>query len=123
MKFIPRTVHAALDYIVGVLLILAPTLFGFSHIEAARNVALLVGGGTLLYSLLTAYEFGLIKLIPFSGHLALDVIGGFLLLASPWLFGFSNELIGPHVAFGLFEITAGLCTRWEPAPRPIVTSR
>lgn len=123
MHIIPRTVHAALDYIVGVFLLLAPSLFGFAHVEVARNVMLLVGAGTLLYSLLTAYEFGLIKLIPFRGHLALDVVGGFLLLASPWLFGFSSEVVAPHVAFGLFEIMAGLCTRREPAPRPIVTSR
>jgi hypothetical protein len=123
MRFIPRTVHGFLDYLVGILLLLAPTLFGFSHIDAARNVAMFAGGGAILYSLLTAYEFGMAKVIPFTAHLALDVISGFLLLASPWLFGFSDEVVGPHVAVGIFEIMAGLCTRREPAPRPMVTSR
>jgi len=123
MRFIPRTVHGVLDYVVGGLLLCAPTLFGFSHVETARNVAWAVGAGTLLYSLLTAYELSLAKLIPFKAHLTLDVIGGVLLLASPWLFGFSDEVTVPHVVVGAFEIVAGLCTRLAPVPRPIATSR
>jgi hypothetical protein len=123
MRFIPRTVHGVLDYIVGALLLFAPILFGFSHVEAARNVAWVVGGGTLLYSLLTAYEFGAAKLIPFTTHLTLDIIGGLLLLTSPWLFGFASEVAGPHIVVGAFEVVAGLCTRLVSVPRPIITAR
>ena len=123
MHFIPRSVHGILDYVVGILLILAPTLFGFSHIDTARNVALFMGSGALLYSVLTNYELGLVKLIPFSVHLTLDVISGVLLAASPWLFGFADQVAAPHVAVGLFEIVAGLCTRRDAASHPLVTSR
>ena len=123
MRFIPRTLHGLLDYVVGGLLLGAPWLFGFAHVEAARTVALIVGGGVLLYSLLTAYEWGLAEVIPFTVHLALDVAGGFLLAASPWVFWFSDDVIAPHLVVGIFSIFAGLCTRLAPTPRPIITSR
>ena len=111
MRFISSKVHGAMDYIVGVLLIAAPWLFGFYRGGAESMVPILLGAGVLLYSLLTRYELGLLKVIPFSTHLVLDILGGLFLLVSPWLFGFSNYVAAPHVAVGLIEIGTALMTQ------------
>ncbi|MGV3774076.1 MAG: SPW repeat domain-containing protein [Verrucomicrobiales bacterium] len=108
---IPRKVHGYLDYAVSAIVLLSPWLFGFADNDPARRVMLAVGGLGLLYSLMTDYELGAIKVIPFSMHLALDVMSGLFLLASPWLFGFADQVATPHVAFGLLEMGAALMTR------------
>jgi hypothetical protein len=116
MKIIPRFLHGILDYFVGVLLIAAPWLLGFADDIAATYIPVVLGMGALLYSLLTNYELGLIRVIPFSVHLVLDVGSGLLLAASPWLFAFSDRVYLPHVLVGIFEVMAGLLTRNAPAP-------
>src|SRR3954470_12689855 len=104
MNLIPTRVHGFLDYIVGLLLIVAPWLFGFSHHGAASSVPIFLGAAAILYSLLTRYELGLIKVIPMPAHLALDVLSGIFLALSPWIFGFNHFVKWPHVIFGLIEI-------------------
>jgi hypothetical protein len=44
-------------------------------------------------------------------HLGVDAAGGLLLLASPWLFGFADRVMWPHVIIGILEIGAALTTR------------
>jgi hypothetical protein len=44
-------------------------------------------------------------------HLALDVLSGIVLAASPWLFDFADRVYLPHLILGLIEIGAGLMTR------------
>jgi hypothetical protein len=57
---------------------------------------------------------GITRNIPMSAHLILDAMSGILLAASPWLFGFSEEVWIPHVIVGVFEIIAALSTQTEP---------
>lgn len=71
----------------------------------------MLGVSAILYSLLTDYELGLLRVVPFSFHLGLDIGSGILLAASPWLFQFAERVWIPHVVVGLFEILAGLMTR------------
>ncbi|MFO7272766.1 MAG: SPW repeat protein [Sphaerobacter thermophilus] len=118
MRFIPTRIHGILDYVIGVALIAAPWIFGFSDQRAAMWVPIILGAGLILYSLLTDYELGVIKAIPMPVHLALDGISGLFLAASPWLFGFADESSNvwvPHVVVGVFEILAALTTQTRPA--------
>ena len=115
MKIIPRNVHGILDYVVGLLLIAAPWLLGFSDSGPATTVPVALGAGALLYSLLTNYELGLIRVIPFNVHLVLDFMSGAFLAASPWLLGFADRVSTPHLVLGLFEIGAAVMTRNTPA--------
>ena len=62
---------------------------------------------------LTAYELGLLRLLPMPLHLILDGIGGIVLAASPFLFGFADRVYWPHVLFGLFSVVASLVTHLE----------
>jgi hypothetical protein len=114
MRFIPTQVHGVLDYLVGLALLAAPWLFGFADNETARWVTMAVGAMALLYSLITDYELSIAKVLPMSAHLALDALSGIFLAASPWLFGFSDEVWVPHVIVGLFEIGAALMTHTVP---------
>ena len=56
----------------------------------------------------------LARLIPTKVHAGLDYGVGLLLIASPWIFGFSHIVKWPHVIIGLFEIAAALSTQRVP---------
>jgi hypothetical protein len=73
MRFLPTRAHGVLDYLVGLLLVASPWLFGFADgPAAARGAPIALGAGALLYSLLTDYELGLLRVVPMPGHLLLD---------------------------------------------------
>jgi hypothetical protein len=110
MRIISRKIHAVMDYIVGILLIAAPWIFGFSDIPAAKWTAIVVGVLLLLMSAVTDYEGGGVKMLPMRIHLIMDVIAGVFLAASPWLFHFSDDVYLPHLIVGILEIGAGLMT-------------
>ena len=110
MRFISRKFHAVLDYMAGLLLIAAPWLFGFASIAPAMWAAVIVGVGILAMSMFTDYEGGVVKTIPMATHLTMDVIAGLILAASPWLFGFADQLYGPHLILGILAFGAGLFT-------------
>jgi hypothetical protein len=113
MRFLPTSIHGVIDYIWGIALFASPWLFGFADVSAAKWVAILFGVGGILYSVFTAYELGVLRIIPMPMHLILDGAAGALLAASPFLLGFSDRVYGPHLAFGLFAIVASLITRME----------
>lgn len=112
--------HAIIDYVVGVLLILAPFILGFADGGAAMWVPILLGASTIVYSLLTRYQLAAAQLIPFKVHLGLDAASGLLLLVSPWLFGFADLIWWPHVLVGLAELgVVAMTDRKEPAYRRV----
>jgi hypothetical protein len=104
-----------IDYLWGIALLSTPWTLGYGRGGVETWIAVAFGAGAILYSLLTDYEVGVVRVLSMRTHLLLDVLGGALLAASPWLFGFADEVCAPHVAFGLFSIVAGLIT--ETAPR------
>ena len=122
MRLIPTKVHGVLDYLSGLLLIASPWLFGFANDSFAQWVPIVVGATILLASLITDYELSLAKIIPMQTHLAMDVLGGATLAASPWLFGFDEWVYWPHVLLGVAEIGAGLFTQQVPSYRQAVSA-
>ncbi|MFC3199701.1 SPW repeat protein [Parapedobacter deserti] len=110
MRFISRKFHAVLDYIVGILLIAAPWLLGFADVEPAMWVPVIIGIAIIGMSIFTDYEGGAVKAIPMGAHLTMDVIAGLILAASPWLFGFADQVFWPHLIVGILEVGAGLFT-------------
>jgi hypothetical protein len=114
MRIIPTKIHGILDYLVGALLIASPWLFDFADGGAKQWIPIVLGAGAILYSLMTNYELGASKTISMTTHLMLDLVSGIFLAASPWLFGFADEVYLPHLVLGLFEIGASLMTKREP---------
>ena len=119
MRFIPTRIHGFLDYSVGLLLIAAPWLLGFSRGGAETWVPVLLGAGAIAYSLMTDYELGAVRRLSMGTHLWMDGLSGILLAASPWLFGFAEYVWAPHLIIGLVEIGAALTTETRPAHGPM----
>lgn len=115
MRFIPTRIHGMLDYLMGALLIAAPWIFDFNRDGAETWVPVILGAGVIMYSLFTDYELGAVRKLSMGTHLMLDLLGGILLAASPWLFGFSDFVYLPHLILGIAEIGAALLTEREPA--------
>lgn len=111
MRFIPTRIHGVLDYLVGFLLIVAPWVLGFADGGARQWVPVIIGALNICSSLVTDYELSVAKLIPMGTHLALDMGKGLVLVASPWLFGFADDIWWPHLFFGLVEIAVPLMTQ------------
>ena len=114
MRFIPTRIHGMADYGTGLLLLVAPYLLGFANGGAAQYIPMLLGVAIIGMSLITDYELSISRIIPMPVHLGIDVAGGLLLAASPWLFGFADQVAWPHVIVGLLEVGAGLMTRTHP---------
>jgi hypothetical protein len=107
--------HGIGDYIGGIVLILAPYLFGFATGGIAQWLPMILGAVVIVYSLFTDFELGVVRVIPVRLHLIFDGIGGLFLAASPWLFGVSSEVFLPHLIFGILEIGASLTTKTTPS--------
>lgn len=115
MRFIPTRIHAVVDYLTGVLLIVSPWLFGFAVGGVAQWLPVVLGAGVIVYSLVTDYEYSATRALSMPAHLGLDAAGGALLAVSPWLFGFADIVYWPHLIIGLFEIATALTTRKVPS--------
>jgi len=114
---LPTRVHGYLDYLMGLALVVIPLAFDFGS-GPQTWLPVLLGGGAIVYSLLTDYELGVVELIPMPAHLILDAMSGLLLAASPWIFGFAWEIWMPHLVLGLAEVGAAMFTQTQPSHGP-----
>jgi len=110
MKFIPSFMHAILDYVFALALLTSPWLLGFDESSRATTIAVVFGLVVLLYSLLTNYEGGLIRVIPFRVHLFIDWVVGLCLLTVPWFLRFTDRFAEPFYGFGMYAIAVALLT-------------
>jgi hypothetical protein len=61
------------------------------------------------YTTLTNYPLGIVKLIPFQAHLALDALGAAALAATPFVTGQWKKGLKqwvPHVGLAVFELSS-----------------
>jgi hypothetical protein len=111
MPFPPRpidsTLHGATDYMVGTtLLTVFPKLAGIEGTESAKQVRI-SGASHLAYSTITKYPLGIVKLLPYKAHLALDAIGAIAIAATPFVTGQWKKgprHFVPHLALAAFEL-------------------
>src|ERR687894_740105 len=113
MPLLPRpvdaTLHGVVDYSAGTLLLTAfPRLAGIAGTRSARQIrtAAAIHAG---YSTVTDYPLGVVKLLPYKAHLALDAVGALALAATPFVTGQyrkGRSQWAPHVALCLFELAA-----------------
>jgi hypothetical protein len=88
---IPRPYHWPADYSYIPLVATAPETLGFSNEKAATTLCRVFSGGVLLSALFTRAEWGLVRVMPYKAHVALDFASGVAALAAPWLFGFAHH--------------------------------
>jgi hypothetical protein len=120
MKIISTRVHGILDYMMGVLLIASPWIFGFVNNGMETWVPCILGVLTILYSLMTDYEPGLSDNISMRTHLIIDFVSGILLAASPWIFGFADVVYLPHLILGIAGMGAAVLTTSRVGERTMV---
>jgi hypothetical protein len=116
---VPAFVHGVLEYLVAALFIAAPFLFGFDD-DTATAVAIVVGVLILIVTASTALPTGLIKSIPVQAHAIIDFALAAVLIAAPFLFGFSDD--GTATAFfiilGVLHLLLTIATRFVAEERP-----
>jgi hypothetical protein len=113
MPFPPRpvdsTLHGVVDYTAGMLLLTAvPKLAGIEGTRSARQVRI-AGAIHAGYSAITKYPLGIVKLLPYQAHLALDAAGAVAIGATPFVTGQWKKgprQWVPHVALALFELSS-----------------
>jgi SPW repeat len=119
---ITSRMHGMLDYPLGIVLIAAPWIFGFSDAGGAAVAApIIVGALVILQSLITDYELSIADILPLRAHLAMDAVLGAILALSPFIFGFSDEGTNawlPHVVAGIAMIGSALMTRTHRETQP-----
>lgn len=113
---VPRFLHGAIEYAAAVLLIAAPFLFGFEA-SAAIAVAIVAGIVVLVVAAMTDGPTSLVNSIPLAVHLLLDYALAAALLASPFLFGFSDESAPTafFIVLGVAHLLITIGTRFSPA--------
>lgn len=118
---ISRFLHGTIEYVAGVLLIAAPFLFSFDN-DAAIAVAVILGVIVLILAASTDGPTSLINSVPLPTHVVLDFVLAGALLASPFLFGFSDETTATafFLLLGVVHMLVSIGTRFKPAREPAV---
>lgn len=106
LQFLTPALHGLLDYLAAGTLIVLPFLLGFEGI--ARWLSVAGGAGLILYSLLTDYRFGVIKLFSFDVHLILDLTAAVAFIAAPFVLRFDVLTSGYYfvMAAGVIAVVA-----------------
>jgi hypothetical protein len=110
---IDATLHGATDYTAGTtLMTVFPYLAGIEGTRAAKQIRV-AGAIHAGYSTITDYPLGVVKVLPYKTHLALDALGALALAATPFVTGQWREGRSqwvPHVALCAFELGSLLLT-------------
>jgi hypothetical protein len=116
---IPRFVHGIAEYVGGGVMIAAPFVLDFNS-GAATAVAIVIGVLVIVLAASTDGSTSLVNSIPLQVHVLLDYLAVVVLIASPFVFGFSDE--GAPTAFfivvGVLHLLITIGTRFrrrEPA--------
>ena len=90
-RFVTKSMHAVLDYPVAIVLMTAPFLLGLGN---SHPLALWLSVGTgiaaFILTVLTDHQLGVIRVLPYSVHLAVDFLVGVVFLSAPIVLGFGG---------------------------------
>ncbi|GAB3348078.1 SPW repeat domain-containing protein [Modestobacter lapidis] len=88
---IPQAVQGLLEYLVGFLFVAAPFLLGFTDSGMATAASIVVGVVFLVLASTGAGPTGLVHQLGPPAHALLDAVLAVLLIAAPFVLGFSAE--------------------------------
>lgn len=113
---IPVSVHGLIEYVAGVAFVVAPFLIDYES-DAATAVSIVVGLAILAIAAATDGPTSLVNSIPISAHVVLDYVLAVLLVALPFLAGFSDETAPTafFIALGVAHLLITIGTRFRPA--------
>ena len=91
IRFITKQIHAYLDYPVAISLMTVPFLLGLGQSHALAGwLAPLVGLAALVLTVFTDHSLGLIRVLPYRLHVAVDGLVGALFLLAPLALDFEG---------------------------------
>ena len=91
LRFVTRKVHAYLDYPVAVSLMALPFVLGLGVSNPlAKWLSVVTGVAAFVLTVLTNHELGIIKVLPFRFHLAVDRMVGATFVLAPIVLGFTG---------------------------------
>jgi hypothetical protein len=91
MQIITRKIHAYLDYPVAVSLMALPFVLGLgTGNPLAKWLAVATGVAAFILTLLTDHELGVVKVVPYPVHVAVDRLVGVIFVVAPFVFGFTG---------------------------------
>ena len=89
-RFVTKRIHAYLDYPVAALMT-APFLLPLGESQpAAKWLSVAIGIAALVLTIFTDHKLGVIRVLPYSVHLAVDFIVGVVFAIAPFAMGFSG---------------------------------
>ncbi len=120
-QFLSAKYHGVLDYLAAGGLIVFPFLLGLGTDSAiALWLSVAGGAGLIIYSLLTDYAYGIVKIIPFNLHLILDMSAAVAFIAAPFVLGFGTLATAYYLAQAGAVTLVVMATRRAPRPEPSV---
>jgi len=88
---IPQAVQGLLEYLAGFLFIAAPFLFGYTDDGVATAASIVFGIAFLVLAATSSGPTGLARQLSPPAHALLDAVLAILLIAAPFVLGFSSE--------------------------------
>jgi len=90
-RFVTKTMHAYLDYPVAASLIALPFVLGLGGSNpSAKWIAVVTGVAAIILTFFTDHKTGVIRIIPFSFHVAVDALVGIIFVTIPFVLGFAG---------------------------------
>ncbi len=90
-RFITKTIHAYLDYPVAVSLVAMPFILGLGSVNPlAFWLSVVTGIAAFVLTVLTDHHLGVIRVLPYKLHLAVDFLVGLVFVAAPFALGFAG---------------------------------
>lgn len=115
---IPRFVHGLIEYLAGMAFIAAPIVLSFES-GTATAISIAIGVVVLAIAAATDGPTSLVNSLPLTAHVALDYVLAVLLVAMPFVAGFSDET-NPTVFFialGVAHLLITIGTRFRREPQ------
>lgn len=116
-RFVTKSIHAYLDYPVALGLIAMPFLFGLGAENApAFWLSVATGVAAFVLTVLTDHHLGVIRVLPYALHLAVDALVGIAFVVAPIVLGFAGLDFWYYMILGLTVLAVvGL---HQPEDRP-----
>lgn len=90
-RFVTQKIHAFIDYPVAIALIAMPFVLSLgASSPLAFWLSLVTGVAAFVLTLLTDHETGVIRVLPYRLHLAVDLMVGLVFAAAPTVLGFTG---------------------------------
>src|SRR4051794_38459637 len=116
---IPAFVHGLYEYLAGLALAVVPLALGYDS-GAATAVSIILGVLVIFLAATTSSSTSLVNQVSLPAHIILDYVLVAVLIASPFLFGFSGEST-PTAIFiggGILHLLISIGTRYRKEEHP-----